>query len=288
MIGRGLPGLSVFVLDEWLQPVPVGVVGELYVAGSQVARGYVNRAGLTGERFVACPFVPGQRMYRTGDRARWTADGQLVFAGRADDQVKIRGHRVEPGEVRVVLAESPVVAQAVVTAREDVPGDVRLVAYVVPTEEAKDTGTAGEIAGKVRAHAAARLPGYLCPSAVTVLDVLPSTPNGKLDVAALPAPDYASARRTSRGPANEREAALCAAFAEILAVPEVGVEDDFFVLGGHSLLATRLVARVRASMGAELPIEELFATPTPAGLATWLAEHGDRTEHIRPALRRMR
>ncbi|GAA4534965.1 amino acid adenylation domain-containing protein [Amycolatopsis samaneae] len=289
VIGRGLPGLRVYVLDEWLRPVPAGVIGELYVAGPQVARGYAGRPGLTGARFVACPFAaPGARMYRTGDRARRTGDGDLVFAGRADDQVKIRGHRVEPGEVRAVLAGHPAVAHAVVTAREDTPGELRLVAYIVPTREAKDTETAEEIAGRVRAHAAARLPGYLCPSAVTVLDVLPTTANGKLDVAALPAPDYASARRTSRGPANEREAALCAAFAETLTVPEVGVEDDFFLLGGHSLLATRLVARIRASMGAELPIEELFATPTPAGLAAWLAEHDDRTEHVRPALRRMR
>ncbi|WP_051173839.1 non-ribosomal peptide synthetase [Amycolatopsis orientalis] len=289
VIGRGLPGLSVYVLDEGLRPVPAGVVGELYVAGVQLARGYARRPGLTSERFVACPFgAPGARMYRTGDRAHRTGDGELVFAGRVDDQVQIRGHRVEPGEVQAVLAGHPAVARAVVTAREDLPGDLRLVGYVVPTREAKDAGTVGELAAKVRAHAAARLPGYLCPSAVTVLDALPSTPNGKVDVDALPAPDYAAARRTSRGPVNEREAALCAAFAETLAVPEVGAEDDFFLLGGHSLLATRLVARVRASLGTELPIEELFATPTPAGLAAWLAEHGDRTERVRPALRRMR
>jgi hypothetical protein len=225
------------------------------------------------------------RMYRTGDRARRNASGVLEFLGRADAQVKIRGFRIEPGEVQATLAAHPAVARAAVVVREDNPGDKQLAAYVVPADR---EGDADALAGTVRSFARERLAPHMVPAAVVVLDELPLTANGKLDRAALPAPARAAAAGADARPANAREEALCAAFAEVLGLPEVGVEDDFFVLGGHSLLATRLVSRVRVLLGAELPIQELFDRPTPAALAAWLADRADDGEQTRPRLRPMR
>ncbi|SON60449.1 Linear gramicidin synthase subunit D [Mycobacterium simulans] len=266
-VGVPLANLAFFVLDAWLRAVPVGVVGELYVAGRGVSYGYLGRPGLTASRFVACPFggaeAPGIRMYRTGDLVRWGADGQLEYVGRADEQVKIRGYRIELGEVRAALAELDGVDQAVVIAREDRPGDKRLVGYVTGSVQASP----------IRAVLADRLPSYLVPAAVVVLDELPLTVNGKLDIRALPAPDYGEVD-LYRAPSNAVEEILAGIYAQVLGVERVGVEESFFDLGGDSILTIQVVARARAA-GVVCRPRDLFAEQTVAGLARVTGVAGD-------------
>ena len=255
-IGRPLANLGFFVLDGWLQPVPAGVVGELYVAGSGLAYGYVGQAALSGTRFVACPFgALGDRMYRTGDLVRWNLDGQLEYLGRADEQVKIRGYRIELGEIQAVLNEVDGVEQAVVVAREDRPGDKRLVGYF--------TGTADSV--KVRAALAERLPSYMVPTALVEIDSLPLTVNGKLDTRALPAPEYQDVD-SYRAPSDAVEETLAGIYAQVLGLERVGVDESFFELGGDSILAMQVVARARAA-GVLCRPRDVFVEQTVARLA---------------------
>ncbi|WP_460021908.1 amino acid adenylation domain-containing protein, partial [Methylobacterium phyllosphaerae] len=261
-IGRPIWNTRLYVLDEGLSPRPIGAPGELYIAGSGLARGYLNRPGLSAERFVADPHgAPGSRMYRTGDLARWRADGVLEFLGRADHQVKIRGFRIEPGEIEAVLARHPDVAQVAVVAREDGPGDRRLVAYVVGR-------TGGAVDGSaLRRHAGEHLPDYMVPSAVVVLEALPLTPNGKLDRRALPAPDgEAYTSGTYEAPRGHVEEVLARIWSEVLRVERVGRHDNFFELGGHSLLAVRVLERMRRE-GLHGDVGMLFTTPSLSALA---------------------
>ncbi|MEO6196445.1 MAG: non-ribosomal peptide synthase/polyketide synthase [Thermoanaerobaculia bacterium] len=268
-IGRPIANTGIYLLDAFSSPVPVGVAGELFIAGAGVARGYLHRPDLTAERFVPDPFgASGSRLYRVGDLARWRADGTLEFLGRVDHQVKIRGFRIELGEVEAALARYPAVEEAVVAVREGSVGQQRLVAWV--------TGPASLDSAALRGFLRESLPAYMVPSAVVCLAAMPRTPNGKVDRRALPEP-AAGETRVSAAPRTPAEELVAGIWAEVLGLAGVGVEDDFFALGGHSLLATRVMSRLRGVLGVELPLRALFETPTVAGLAA-AAEQARRME----------
>ncbi len=268
-IGQPIANTKIYLLDAHLNPVPVGVAGELHIGGVGLARGYLHRPDLTAERFTPNPFSnwPGERLYRTGDLARYRPDGNLEYLGRLDHQVKIRGFRIELGEVEAALVRHPQVREVVVVAQEDTPGDKRLVGYVVG-EEPAPTGE------ELRAQLKKVLPEYMVPAAFVFLDALPLTPNGKVDRKALPAPDVGSqlAHRYV-APRNPTEEILVGIWAEVLGAERVGVRDNFFELGGHSILATQVVSRVRQAFDVDLPLRGLFTSPTVAALAQTIEEH---------------
>ena len=265
-IGRPISNTQIYILDGSGEPCPIGVAGELYIGGAGVARGYLNRPELTAERFVRNPFVddPGARMYRTGDLGYWLSDGNIAFVGRNDFQVKIRGFRIELGEIEARLSEHPGIRDAVVVAREDVPGDKRLVAYFTTTSEGQGTVSAEQL----RSHLSSCVPEYMVPAAYVRVEEFPLTPNGKLNRKGLPAPDgEAYVTRVYEAPQTENEAVLAAIWQEVLKVDRVGRQDNFFELGGHSLLAVRVVSRLRQVLQVEVAIRDLFAHPVLADLA---------------------
>ncbi|MDB4950669.1 MAG: tycC1, partial [Gemmatimonadetes bacterium] len=270
-VGGPIQNLRFYVLDGHGQPVPAGLPGELYIGGAGVARGYLGRPGLTAEKFVPEPFgEPGARMYRTGDRARWQADGELLILGRTDNQVKIRGYRVELGEIEAVLRRHSSVTGCLVVVREDVPGDKRLVAYVAVDGEVDSAEPADSNA--LREHVRGSLPEYMVPAAFVMMDALPQTATGKIDPRTLPAPEYRAADARYVAPQTPVEETLAAIWEAMLGLDRVGVEEGFFELGGHSLLAMRIVSRVREVLGVELPVRALFEGPTVAQLARRVEE----------------
>ncbi|MFB7216560.1 amino acid adenylation domain-containing protein, partial [Streptomyces sp. NPDC056255] len=273
-IGSPVTATRTHVLDSRLRPVPPGTTGELYIAGPGLARGYTNQTALTATRFIADPFDHGKRLYRTGDLVRWNTHGELVYTGRADNQVKIRGFRIELGEIETALTTHPHITRSAVIARETPTGTKQLIAYVVPASPDNLPETAA-----LREHVADRLPEYMVPAAVVVLDTFPLNTSGKIDHKALPAPVFQSPE-SGRAPRTRLEETLCTVFAEVLGLDTVGIDDSFFDLGGHSLLATKLVARIRTDFKAELGVRTVFEAPTVATLAARLVV----ADEARPAL----
>ncbi|WP_134728258.1 non-ribosomal peptide synthetase [Amycolatopsis nivea] len=263
VVGRPIPDLRVYLLDDDLRPVPAGIAGHLHVGGAGPARGYLGRPGLTAERFVPDPFgEPGSRMYRTGDRAHALPDGAFVYLGRSDDQVQLRGHRIEPNEIEAVLRRHPQVTGARVVLREDEPGDQRLVAYLTADGDTSD----------LRSRVGEALPAHLRPAHYVTLEAFPLTAHGKIDVAALPAPGGGEEPAAGYvAPRTPTEQALAELWCSVLHVPEAGLHDSFFALGGHSLIATRLQGRIRAEFGVELPLRAVFEAPDLAAMAKEIA-----------------
>jgi acyl-CoA synthetase (AMP-forming)/AMP-acid ligase II/acyl carrier protein len=279
-IGSPISNTEIYLLDEQLQPVPIGVTGELYIGGDKLARGYLNRPELSAERFIPHPFSDreGASLYKTGDLARYLADGNVEFIGRRDEQVKIRGFRIELGEIEAVLSQHPAVARAVVIIWEEVPGDKQLVAYVVPIEQLINPKSfiQNPKSTELRQFLKQKLPGYMVPSAYVVLESLPLTPNGKVNRHLLPEPDTFSRdiQEDYIAPRNSVEEVLVGIWAKVLGVEQVSVCDNFFELGGHSLLATQLISRIRDAFQVELTVRNLFEAPTVAGLARYIETIG--------------
>jgi acyl carrier protein len=247
-----------------LRPVPVGAIGELHIGGHGLARGYLNRPELTAQKFIRNPFrdEPGARIYKTGDRARYLPDGTIECLGRSDEQIKIRGFRIEPGEIESVLRRHPSISEVVVTAREDIPGERRLVAYMVRRPDGHLNHA------ELRALLRESLAEYMLPSTFVELTAVPLTPNGKINRRALPAPDYdAQVSESYIAPRKQIEELLAEIWAEVLQLSRVGIDDNFFEVGGHSLLAMRIVSRLRNALRIEIPLHSLFESPTIAGLA---------------------
>jgi acyl carrier protein len=263
-IGRPIDNLRLYILDTWLEPVPQGVAGELYIGGVGLARGYHARPGLTAERFVADPFGEGGRLYRTGDLARWRADGAIEYVGRIDHQVKIRGLRIELGEIEARLQAQPQVEEAVVVAH-DTPQGKQLVGYAVAACD-------GEA---LRQALAEQLPEFMVPARILVLDTMPLSPNGKLDRKALPAPEFGTSAVGYVAPRNDLERELAAIWAQVLQVERVGIHDDFFELGGHSLLLTQVGMTLRNRLGVTLPLHALFELSSIQALASHLQAQRD-------------
>ena len=286
-VGQPIWNTTAHVLDPWLRPVPDGAAGELYIAGAGLGRGYLGRAGLTAGRFVADPLTdgPGSRMYRTGDVVIRRPDGNLDFLGRSDDQVKIRGYRVEPGDLETALTDHGAVAQAAVIARPDpnAEGSHRLIAFVVPAQHSS-TAARDELIAVLRRHLKATLPAYLVPAAIGLLDRLPLTDNGKLDVRALPDVTPDAQHDAGRPPESSTEHTLCELFTEILDVPIAGVDAEFFALGGHSLASIRLINRIRTALGVDLSLRDVFDHPSVAELATHVEDLASGSSPARPKL----
>jgi acyl carrier protein len=269
-IGRPVGNTQAYILDQNMQPVPIGVPGELCIGGVQVARGYLNRPELTAERFISDPFSKqrGRKLYRTGDLTRFRPDAGIEFLGRIDHQVKIRGYRIELGEIESALRQHSAISDVIVMAREDVPGDKRLIAYVVmkPDQKMKTS--------ELQKHLLATLPDYMVPSAFVLLDKMPLLSNGKVDREALPTPEYSRKQLEEEyvAPRNEVEQSLAKIFAEVLGIEKIGINDNFFLLGGHSLSATQVITRLRETLQADVPLRRLFEDPTVAGLSTAVEE----------------
>ncbi|BAT56666.1 amino acid adenylation domain-containing protein (plasmid) [Nostoc sp. NIES-3756] len=272
-IGKAIANSNIYLLDSQLQPVPIGVPGELYVGGVSLAKGYLNRPDLTAERFIANPFTPysNERLYKTGDLARYLPDGNIEYLGRTDQQVKIRGYRIEPGEVEATLETHPQIRQAVVIAREDVPGNKLLVAYVVLDSIEAETN--------FRQFLQTQLPEYMVPNAIIVLEKMPLTPSGKIDRQSLPAPEIKYDRGVAIAPRTPTEVTLAKIWAEVLSIEEIGINEDFLELGGHSLVATQVVSRIRQTFEISLPLSALFDAPTIAELAKLIEQTQEESRH---------